>query len=217
MIELYTFLLSESILLPLIAGLVRFSRIGKAYRPFFLLIVIAALSELVSFIIIKSATHNNAAVNNIYALIEWLLIAWQFHVWGLLRSRKVVFYILTGCVAMIWVWEDLIRGQITTYPAYFQVFYAFFIVIFSVNTINFMITHDNRNLFGHPTFLICIAFIIYFIYSIIVQWAYQTSLGGATNATRSVLMLINYINALTNVIFAIAILRIPRPQRFTLG
>ena len=111
MIELYTFLLSESILLPLIAGLVRFSRIGKAYRPFFLLIVIAALSELASFIIIKSATHNNAAVNNIYALIEWLLIAWQFHVWGLLRSRKVVFYILTGCVAMIWVWEDLIRGD----------------------------------------------------------------------------------------------------------
>jgi hypothetical protein len=118
---------------------------------------------------------------------------------------------------MIWVWEDLIRGQMTTYPAYFQVFYAFFIVLFSVNTINFMITHDNRNLFGHPTFLICIAFIIYFIYWIIVQWAYQTSLGGATNATKSVLMLINYINALTNVIFAIAILRIPRPQKFTLG
>jgi hypothetical protein len=215
MLELYPFLLSESILLPLIAGLVRFSRIGKSYRPFFTLIVLAALSELISFILIKWL-RDNAAANNIYALIEWLLIAWQFQVWGLLKTRRPVFYILVGLVAALWVWEDLIRGQMTTYPAYFQVFYAFFIVIFSVNTINFMITHDNRNLFGHPTFLICIAFIIYYIYWIIVQWAYQTSLGGATNVTRSILMLNSYINALQNVIFAIAILRIPRPQRFTL-
>jgi hypothetical protein len=214
---LYIFLLSESVLLPLIAGLVRFSRIGKSYRPFFTLIFIAALNELVSFVLIRGAHVNNAIPYNIYSLIEWLLIAWQFGVWGLLRKRRTFYYILVAMVSMIWVWEDLILGKITSYPPYFEVAYAFFIVLFSINIINFMITHDYRNLFGHPTFLICIAFIIYFIYGIITQWAYVTSSGGGENSTtRAILMLINYINALTNVIFAIAILRIPRPQKFTL-
>jgi len=213
---LYTFLLSESVLLPLIAGLVRFSRIGKGYRPFFTLIVIAALNEMISFILIRGARLNNAIPYNLYSLIEWLLIAWQFAVWGLLRARRTFLYILVAMLSMVWVWEDLILGEITSYPPYFEVAYAFFIVLFSINIINFMITHDYRNLFGHPTFLICIAFIIYFIYGIITQWAYITSLGGVTSTTRAIIMLINYINALTNVIFAIAILRIPRPQKFTL-
>ena len=67
------FLFSESILFPLIAGLVSFRRIGKAYRPFFLMIACAALTEPVSFLFIRTI-HTNAIPNNLYALAEWLLV-----------------------------------------------------------------------------------------------------------------------------------------------
>jgi hypothetical protein len=209
------FLFSESILFPLIAGLVSFRRIGKAYRPFFLMIACAALTEPVSFLFIRTI-HTNAIPNNLYALAEWLLVAWQFHIWGLFGSRKRLFYFLVAFVALIWITEDLVFGQITTFPPYFQVLYSFLIVLFSVNKINFMITHDDRKLYGNPIFLICIGFIILFVYKIIYEWAYQTSLSGATETTTDIIRLFSYINALVNAIFAIALLRIPHPQKFTL-
>jgi hypothetical protein len=185
------------------------------YQPFFLLTLCAVLNEHVSYLLIKKV-HSNAVPTNIESLLEWLLIAWQFHVWGLLLARRNLFVILTVAISLIWVMEDLVFGQITGFPPYFSVLYSFLVVLFSVNKINFMITHDNRKLYGNPIFLICIGFIIYYIYGIVYEWAYQTSLQGATQITTNITMLFSYVNALTNGIFAIAFLRIPRPQKFTL-
>jgi hypothetical protein len=213
----YIFLLSESILFPLIVGLARLHRIKKSgYQPFFLLLVVGALNELVSIFFIKVLHAHNAVSNNIYSLVEWLLIAWQFRVWKLLHTRKVLFYILLAIPCIVWVVEDLFLGQITNFPPYFRVVKALMVVLYSVNTINFMITHDYRNLFQNPTFLICLGFIIYFIYRIVFQWAFETSRLGATETSTFIIMLFGYVNALTNVIFAIALLRIPPPQKFTL-
>lgn len=212
---IYLFLLGEFALLPLIIGLVRYRRLGKTYRPFLLLLVIEVLNQLVSYITLRKM-HNNSVPNNIYGLLEWILIAWQFHVWGLLRNNKRVFYLLVVLVSLIWVVEDLVLGGITDWPPYFQVFYAFVIVLMSVGKINFMITHDDRNLSGNPIFLICIGFIILFIYEIVLEWAYQMSLQGATETTTRIIYGYGYVDVLVNIIFAIALLKIPRPQKFTL-
>ena len=106
--------------------------------------------------------------------------------------------------------------RITDWPPYFAVCDAFVIVLMSVGKINFMITHDDRNLGGNPIFLICIGFIIHFIYEIIREWAYQMSLQGATETTTRIIVGFSYVDVLVNIIFAIALLRIPRPQKFTL-
>jgi hypothetical protein len=214
---IYLFLLSASILLPIIAGLVRLRRIKKSsYRPFFILILVGAFWELLNMFLIDVLIKSNVVAVNIYLLFEWLLIVWQFRNWGLLRGQTTVFYTVLLVPCLVWVIEYLVFWQILLFAPYYQVLYGFLIVIFSVNTINFMITHDYRNIFGNPTFLICIAFIIYFVYNIVFNWAYQTSLKGATETTSFIIMLHSYINALTNIIFAIALLRIPRPQKFTL-
>jgi hypothetical protein len=212
---IYLFLLGEFELLPLIVGLVRYRRLGRMHRPFLLMLACAVVNQLVSYIVLKTM-HNNSVPNNIYGLLEWILIAWQFHVWGLLRNNKRVFYLLVVLVSLIWVVEDIVLGGITDWPPYFQVFYSFVIVLMSVGKINFMITHDNRNLGGNPIFLICIGFIILFIYEIVLEWAYQMSLQGATETTNRIIIGYSYVDVLVNIIFAIALLRIPRPQKFTL-
>ncbi|HEY4108431.1 hypothetical protein [Puia sp.] len=216
--SIYIFILSELILFPLLVGLVRLRRIKKSsYQPFFFLILMGAFWELLNVYFIKVLHLHNVVVVNFYMLFEWLLIAWQFRMWGLLRSRNAVFYAVLLLPCLVWLIERLVFWQMDYFVPYYQVLYCFLVVLFSVNTINFMITHDYRNLFGNPTFLICIGFIIYFIYTIIFNWAYQTSLMGATETTTFIIMLHGYVNALTNVIFAIALLRIPQPQKFTLN
>jgi len=149
-------------------------------------------------------------------LFEWLLIAWQFREWGFLRNRKKLYTFLVALPCIVWLVERLVFWESDYFMPYFQVLYCFLIVIFSVNRINFMITHEYRKLFRNPSFLICIAFIIYFVYTILFNWAYQTSLNGKTDTTTFIIMLHGYVNALTNIIFAIALLCIPPPQKFTL-
>ena len=210
------FLLSQSILLPIIAGLVRLRRIDARYQPFYLLLCIGFFSEVVSFIIIKGFHGHNSIPLNIYYLIEWVLIAWQFHVWGFLKQKPWAFYILLAFGVILWIIENLVFGKITDFSPYFCIFYYFVIVLLSIRTINFMITHD-RNLFRNPQFMICIGFIIYFLYLILYSWASAVSMYGKSVASTTVIFyLMAYINALTNAIYAIAFLLIPARVKFTL-
>lgn len=210
------FLLSLSVLVPILAGLIRFRRIGKSYQPFFIFLLAGLATEVISSCIIDNKPTSNANVVNVDALLEWILIFWQFRVWGFFRTKKYVSYVILLLPCTVWITENLILGRGNDFSPYFRFFYSFLIVLLSVNKINFMITHDNRNLLGHPDLLICIGFIIYFIYDIVYEWAYQSSLLGATYITSSIIFLFAYINALTNIIFAIALLRIAAPEKFTL-
>ncbi|HMH22157.1 MAG TPA: hypothetical protein VK563_10285 [Puia sp.] len=210
------FLISQSILLPLIAGLIRLRRIGKGYQPFFILLVIGFLTEILSFVLIKAFHTSNAIPINIYILVEWTLIAIQFHLWGFLKQRKQLFYGFLIVTALVWAVENLFFGMITQFSPWFRLFYSFLIVLLSVNKINYMITYDNRNLFRNPSFLICIGFIIYFLYMILYRWAIEVSVPGKSDISYKIIFLIAYVNALTNSIFAIAFLLIPARVKFSL-
>ena len=210
------FLISQSILLPLIAGLIRLRRIDKTYQPFFILIITGFLTEIISFVSIQWLSGSNAIPSNLDALLEFTLILWQFYIW---RPTKLYQWVFPGLLiigTLCWITENLIFGKIIQFSPYFRFLASFLIVLLSVNKINFMITHDNRNLFQNPAFLICIGFIIYFIYKILYEWSFQISLSGPTEMTRTIVFWMAYVNVLTNIIYAIAFLLIPAPQKFTL-
>ncbi len=211
------FLVSQSILIPFIIGLIRRRRVVRRYQPFFILIIVGVITEAINGYRRKILHRSNAIPTNIFALTECILIAWQFHVWGMLQSKKPIFYGILVVFFLAWVYEDLVLGNITGFSPYFRFLYSFLTVLFSVNKINFMITHENRNLLRSPDFLICIGLIVFFIYKIIYEWAYQASLFGQSQITLNIIMLFGYVNALTNIIFAIAFLLIPARQKFTLN
>lgn len=213
---IFVFLLSQSILLPIITGLIRLRRIDKGYQPFFILLWVGLITEIISFIMIEGFKTWNTIPVNIYNFLEWILIAWQFHVWGFLKQKKKWFYALLIFSTCLWVVQNLVFKEITHFSPYFRFFDYSLIVLLSVNKINFMITHDNRNLFRNPKFLICIGFIIYFIYMIVYYWAYEVSLFGKSEISITINMLMSYVNVFTNIIYAIAFLLIPAPQKFTL-
>jgi hypothetical protein len=204
-------------IIPCIAGLVRFRRLGKTYQPLFLMSLAGLVSEAVS-LYLSYYRKSNADVANVYALLEWIFVFWQFRVWGFFQGRKEIGYVILIVPCLVWVAENLVFGKMVNFSPFFRIFASFNIVLFSVNKINFMITHDNRKLLGHPDFLICIGFIIYFIYDIVYEWAFQSSNNNATEIgiTFTIIFLFGYINALTNIIFAIAFLRIPAPKKFKL-
>jgi hypothetical protein len=100
--------------------------------------------------------------------------------------------------------------KIHDFSPFFHVSYSFVIVMLSINEINYLITHENRQLFRNGRFLICLGFIIFFIYQILYEGSYYISRQDPNPVvTITITSYSAYINVLTNIIYAIALLYIP--------
>jgi hypothetical protein len=80
----------------------------------------------------------------------------------------------------------------------------------SVRVINYTIINENQNLFRNPRFIISVSFIVFFIYKLAYEWAYQYArITGKFVYSNILTASFGYVNALQNFIFAFAVLLIP--------
>jgi hypothetical protein len=205
-----SFLLSETVVIPLIIGVVRFYKINTSYHPFILLLLMAFTSEVISFICINYLHANNAITVNLYALIECLILLFLFRSWGFLQRKQKLFYFLMASFIIIWITENLVFFKIETYSPFFKGAYSFVIVLLSINEINYMIVQDNKQLFKNAKFLICLGFIIYFIYQIIYEASYYV-LGkdNVVSVATKIISMFGYMNAFVNLLYGVATFLIP--------
>lgn len=204
-----SFLFSQSILLPLIIGLIRIRKIQSSYHPFLALILLGALTELFSFITIR-LFDSNAIVSNIYSLLECMLILYQFYRWRFYTMPRKWYWIIPAICLLIWFTENIVFMYITQFRPVFRISYAFLVVMVSINEINYLITHENRQLFKNARFLICMGFIIFFIYQILFEGTYYIAkTGGDPVISNKIFSLQVYINVFVNMIYAVAMLLIP--------
>ncbi|MEO8405068.1 MAG: hypothetical protein ABI480_10745 [Chitinophagaceae bacterium] len=209
------FLLSLTVLFPWIAGLVRYKSMRRMYRPFILLITIAVATEIISRITISYFKNNNATIN-IYSLIEYILIITQFYFWRYYsRTRRWYPWFGLLCV-IIWIVENLILGDvIVDVGPVFRVSSSFIVVILSINEINYLIIHENRNLLKNARFLICTGFLIYFLYEVLLEGSIYISSKEENSTASKIIQLSMYINVLVNIIYGIAVCFIPKRSAFS--
>lgn len=198
------FLMSESILIPIIIGAVRIKRLNRAYYPFFVFLLLGLLSELVSFILIENFKTSNAADIKVYSLVESCIVLYQLYIWKNSARYRQLFIFLAAICIVFWIVECVIFLNINTFSPYFRVFYAFIIILLSVNQINSMMFNHDEPLYKNPMFIISLGFIIIFLYQIIEEAAYYI---GADQSVVSDKIIIGYgyINFFVNAMYGVAI------------
>ncbi|KAA2239487.1 hypothetical protein F0L74_25125 [Chitinophaga agrisoli] len=208
------FLLSAIVFIPLIIGVVRYFKMDTSYHPFILLLLMAFTSEVISFICIHYLETDNAITLNFYVLIECVILLFQFRAWGFLRRKPRLFLFLMVILVIIWIVENLVFYKIETYSPFFKGAYSFVIVLLSINEINYMIVQDNRQPFWNAKFLICLGFIIYFIYQIILEASYYVlETDNALVVATKIVSMFGYINAFVNLLYGVATLLIPDKKK----
>lgn len=201
-------LLSCTVLIPLIMGLLRVNRVRASYQPFLLFLLLAFTSEVVGYVSAK-LTRSNMLSSNIYTLLEAGLILYQFYTWGFLKKRPRLMIALVGAYLLIWSWENIAMGQLCeNFCSYFVVLYSLVTVLLCINEINSLITAWSGNLFMHSKFLICTGFIIIGVYSLITE---GTMLIDPENSfvINKIFTLYVFINAFVNIVYAIAVYFMP--------
>lgn len=206
---------SFSISIAAFIGFIRFKKIDSTLYPFIFSIWIGFINEIISFLMTKNG-QTTAINNNIYVLIEALLITWQFNNWGLFRRPWFLFPLVLILFIISWIIEYFFVYEITSIGSYFRVLYSFMIVLMSINVTNGLIVRDRRSILKNPVFLICIGFIFYYTYKVLVETFWIYGLNYSRGFRNNVYFILTYVNLFSNLIYALAVLWMPMKQRFTL-
>jgi hypothetical protein len=208
-------LFSFSICIAAIIGLVRFKIISQVYFPFLILIWLGLSNEILSVLLINKG-YSNAVNNNIYVLLESLLILLQFRNWGLFDRNRVLFYCLGLLFLVAWVIVNLIIFNINRFNSYFNILYSLTVVFMSIHMINRLVLEEKSRLKKNAIFLIAVGFIAFYTYNAIIEIFWVYGLNASRDFRVQVYRVMTWINLSVNFIYALAVLWMPRKREYTL-
>lgn len=208
-------ILSGSIFITALIAILRFRKLDPGSHPFVSCIWIGALNESFS-ITLQQHGYTTAINNNIYVLIEALLLIWQCRRWDAFDRRKFIFTPLFILIPLAWVAENFLLFTIKEINPWFRLYYSFVIVLLAINIVNKLIIEVRQPLYRHPIFLISAGWIIYFTYKLIIEACWITEAYATPGFMYNVYSIHIWVNCFTNLIYAIALLWMPKKLPFTL-
>jgi len=207
--------LGYSLLIAGLIALIRFRQIRPKYYPFIYLIWIGCLNEMLNHWLVANG-HYNIINTNIYSLVEAMLLLMLFRNMGAMHRMPVLYWVLMAAFTLSWVVNNFILHPFgSTFSSYFFIIYSFPIVLLGINTINRVIVRE-REILRSPEFLISIGIVVYFTYGIIVELFWIYGLNASKGFRINVYAIMYWINLVTNLIYALAVLWMQKRQAFTL-
>lgn len=208
-------ILSFSIAIAGIIGCVRFKKIDPAYYSFLFFVWLGLVNEIVSFILI-SVIHSNVVNSNIYVLLESMLLVWFFRTQALSEKPKKIFNWLFVIFILGWTFENFFMSSIHQFNSYFTVIYCFTTVLMSINLVNRLISNEKKLILRNPAFLICVCFILFFTCKALIEIFWIYGLNASKEFRIQVYDIMTFVNLIVNLIFALAVLWMPRKREYTL-
>jgi hypothetical protein len=204
-------LFNFSIIIAAIIALFRFKAIVADYYPFIFFIWLGFLNELLSFLVVYNYRVNTIN-SNIYVLLEYLILLFQFYKWNDNSIKK--YYCLAAIGLAVWIGDNFIINTIHENNSLFRVFYSFIIIFFSIDKVNNLLIFEYGNLLKHPVFITCITFIFYYGFKAFVESFNMVHLGLNPVILKDLWIILYFVNGTANLLYAIAVLCIPKKIKF---
>ncbi|MFT3937114.1 MAG: hypothetical protein QM726_26035 [Chitinophagaceae bacterium] len=206
------FILSLSIIFAAIIGVIRFRKIDTSYHPFILYACLDLVVEIAVYVLLMKHKQNEVSlIYNIFGLAEFSLLVLLFHNWGLFKRKKSSFVAIISLSVLLFACTLFIRGY-SKINYFSEIVNSFALIFFSISAFNTMILSERKNIFKNPKFWICIGIIIYYTCFILVYTEKLSFLNLHPSKTfdYKVWAINAYANLLVNLLYAVAVLWIPR-------
>ncbi|MDB5229620.1 MAG: hypothetical protein JWN76_425 [Chitinophagaceae bacterium] len=194
-------------------GLKRFRVIHYAYRPFLYLVWAGVLFDSLSYIS-NANSGSNTVVMNVYTLVESLFVIWLFKTWDVTHARKKFYRHLAVVTLILWCTDNLLLYNINHFNALFRICYSFIIIYLALHEINGLLLENRIREWQNARLLVCCAFLLYFTYKALFELFYLDDHILDDRHKIYLFYIMICINALTNLIYAAAMLCIPKKQKF---
>lgn len=212
------FWLSLSIVFAVIIGIIRFRKIDPSYYPFIYRVSLSLTVELTRRVLLLQNNYNAATlVTNLFALADFMLFAWLFHNWGLLKRDKALYTGLLLSFLIVWCLATFSSTKGAFSPnLYFRILYSFALIFFSVTTLNTLIINTRRGMLKNAKFWICIGVIIFYTLFIIICATQLSMLSENVSREfrRKFYDIMVFSNLFVNLLYAGVAVWIPRKKVF---
>jgi hypothetical protein len=214
---IFMFISSFTIAIPLLIAILRFRYIPGHLYPFFSFIILCAVNECFTSIMLLNRYSNTSFNYNVYFLIESFILTYQFKLWGAFKKRVKLFPLLSCLFPVVWILESIITKVHLTLNSYFIIFYSFCMVILSIKTMNSYLVANDSRMIDNPVFIICGAFITFFTFSIISDTFLAYSFKTSDAFKWYILDILNTANIICNLLYALALLNISKRKKLNLA
>jgi hypothetical protein len=208
----FSWMMSYSILLAALIGMVRYSSVHENYKPFLWIIWMGTLNEIISTVLII-IDRSNTVNGNIYVLAEVLLFIYLFFTWRQLSRRAMIALFVFVCVA--WIIDNFIWHRITIINSAFRVVASFVLGFLAIGQINLLLL-EHKNLIRNGRFLICLGMLIYFSYKSFVEVFYAIPYKMTPDFYQNTFAVLVIINFVSNILYALATLCLPSKPEYIL-
>jgi hypothetical protein len=204
-----------SIVFAAVIGLVSIKNSLTAYRPFIYLVWLACINHPLSLILVYYLRSNTANAN-IYVLFESLLFIWLFRNWGLFKKNQKIAPILFILILSIWLVDNIVLHELKTTNVSFRIASSFILIFLAIEQLIVLITTSKKNLLYNSSFIICCGILIYFSYKAFIEVFFLMEINSSIKFISNIYTIFVFINLFVNLIFAWAVLWIPKKQKSTL-
>jgi hypothetical protein len=208
-------IISLFILAPAIIGAIRFLNINTIFYPFIISIWVNAINLILGFIIVEFGYFNTFHYN-IWFLIDALIWLWLFRKWNLFESQ--IFYkSLWFLLIVAWLLETIFLSKLTLdYNSYFRILYSFIVILMSISTINSILMKERKLLLKNPMFVISCTLVLANIITVLTEAFFASNLQLGDEFRSNMERMVVITSLLCNLIYALAILWMPKKQAFIL-
>jgi hypothetical protein len=202
-----------SMILPLTAVLVRRKRMTEDYLPMMLLVLIGVVSEIADWIMDVYVGHSSI-IGNLYVVAELLLILRLYKRMNVTFSDKLlIVFGISG--VMVWLLDNFILHSLHTNNSIFRMVESLMIVFIAIDKLHHLLLYNGKPQVRDPEFVITIGFLLYFVYKSFVEAFHLFPVPHQRSFYRTLWMILNLVNIITNIILSLGILCIrPKPQHF---
>ncbi len=202
-----------SILFAVVFGIIRFKKVEPSFRPFIILMWIGLANEIMSQLVVLVFNRMNANAN-VYVLVEFAFILFQFYKWN---TRPISRYLFLFCIGLgIWIVDNMVVNSISTINSIFRVSYSFIIVLLSLDQIGRLLLFERGSMFKNAIFLVCTGFLIFYGFKTCIEVFNILQLKFEADFYRNLWTLMGVFNIIANLIYALAILWMPKRREFIL-
>jgi hypothetical protein len=207
--------LSLVIVVPAIVGAIRFANVNPIFHPFIISIWLSALNLIFGAMIVEFGYYNIVHYN-IWFLLDAFVLLWLFKEWNLFESKRLYRFLLI-LLSIFWLSEIIFLSRLThEYNSYFRILYSFIIILLSISTINSLLMRERKPLLKNPMFIICCTFVILNAITVLTEAFFASNLHLGDQFRINMDRIMTLTSVIGNLIYALAILWMPKRQAFIL-
>lgn len=201
-------ILSYSILPATLVATYKIRQCSKVYLPFIIYLLAATINEVISTFSIYYH-YSNSINSNIYVLVEPMLLLWLFYNWQTRDPQRPLYFTLAAVILLVWALDTFIIQQPGQFNTIYRATYAFIIAMLAINQLCYQVIFYNGSL-RNTRFILAVAFIVKFTYKVFHEMFLALNYNLSNEFFMKFFMIWIYINAITNLIYILAALWIPR-------